>query len=117
MYPMEVAKVHVYLCFPWMLTGTVLFLIVFSTSAISFPLPPKGFASLEAKRRFRVPRITPKHPDPTNESLTRVEQITEEAATETDCSPASLFDNFRYLGNVTPPKGYVEFKHKVFFKF
>lgn len=78
--------------------------------SICFPLPPKGFASLEAKRIFRVPRSTSKHLNPKNENSSTAEQVTEEAgACETDCSPTSLFDDFRYLGNATPPEGYVRF--------
>ncbi|KAI8573788.1 hypothetical protein RHMOL_Rhmol01G0302800 [Rhododendron molle] len=66
------------------------------------------FASLEAKRKFRVPGSDSKHPNPPNENSSTVEQVTEEAAAcETDSSPTSLFDDFRYLGNATPPEGYV----------
>ncbi|KAG5517098.1 hypothetical protein RHGRI_037749 [Rhododendron griersonianum] len=68
----------------------------------------ESFASLEAKRRFTVPRSNSKHPNPPNENSSTAEQVTEEAAAcETGCSPTSLFDDFRYLGNATPPEGYV----------
>ncbi|XAR66635.1 Exodeoxyribonuclease I [Bertholletia excelsa] len=54
----------------------------------------KGFASLEAKRRFKVPRSTPKDLNPVNKTSRLVEQVLEEAATcEPSCSPASVCDS------------------------
>lgn len=116
--PMKVrTEVHMDIGSPRMLTSKVMFLIFFKVfwllstcGAICFPLSPKGFASLQAKRRFRVPRINSKHPNPPNENSSTAEQVTEVAAAcETDSSPSSLFDDFRYLGNATPPEGYVKF--------
>ncbi|KAK9267663.1 hypothetical protein L1049_010094 [Liquidambar formosana] len=62
------------------------------------------FASLEAKRIFRAPRTTPKHPDPKDESSpSPAEHVTDEAtACNINCSSASLL-NPGNLGMV-PPK-------------
>ncbi|CAL5409105.1 unnamed protein product [Camellia sinensis] len=67
-----------------------------------------GFASLEAKRRFRAPRSAPTHPSPINETSRPVEHVTKEAAAcKTDCSPASLLDS-RYLAIASSPDDYVD---------
>ncbi|KAI8002013.1 Exonuclease 1 [Camellia lanceoleosa] len=73
-----------------------------------FKLEAIGFASLEAKRRFRAPRSTPKHPSPTNETSRLVEHVTKEAAAcKTNCSPASLLDS-KYLAIASSPDDYVD---------
>ncbi|KAK2982520.1 hypothetical protein RJ640_012765 [Escallonia rubra] len=62
------------------------------------------FASLEAKRTFRAPRITPKEPSPSGESPSSGDDINEEAKFfNTMRSPASLPD-CRTLDVVTPAK-------------
>ncbi|KAK3011297.1 hypothetical protein RJ639_011472 [Escallonia herrerae] len=62
------------------------------------------FASLEAKRTFRAPRITPKEPSPSGESPSSGDDINEEAKfINTKCSAASLPD-CRNLDVVTPAK-------------
>lgn len=55
-----------------------------------FPLTPKGFASLEAKRKFRVPRVTSKFTDPLDKSIPSPSQ----QASEEGASPKlSVSDN------------------------
>ncbi|KAL6991332.1 hypothetical protein U1Q18_009449 [Sarracenia purpurea var. burkii] len=65
---------------------------------------PQGFASLEAKRRFRAPRSKPKHPNPMNETSCYGELVTKEAVA--NCSFTSLLD-YRYLGITSRPEGHV----------
>ncbi|XP_059669371.1 exonuclease 1 [Cornus florida] len=66
------------------------------------------FASLEAKRNFRAPRVTPKHPNLVNEASSPVEHFNEEiTACKTNCSPASTLDSGN-LGIVTLTKGSVD---------
>uniref|UniRef100_A0A2N9I662 Exonuclease 1 n=1 Tax=Fagus sylvatica TaxID=28930 RepID=A0A2N9I662_FAGSY len=59
------------------------------------------FASLEAKRKFRAPRVSPNHPSPEdNSSLSPNEYITVDAAEcKTNCSPASLLES-KNMGTV-----------------
>lgn len=50
----------------------------------------KGFATLEAKRKFRVPRITPKHTNSKSETSSLGEDINEEDnSCNINCSPAA----------------------------
>lgn len=60
-----------------------------------FSNTPKGFASLEAKRKFRAPRMSPNHPIPEDDSpLSLKEYINVEAAEcKTNCLPASLLES------------------------
>lgn len=59
-------------------------------------LNTKGFASLEAKRKFRVPRVTPNHPSLRSETHPG-EEINETAISyNINCSPATL----TYSGNM-----------------
>ena len=62
---------------------------------ILFSLTPKRFASLEAKRKFRAPWMSPNHPSPEdNSSLSPKEYITVDAAEcKTNCLPASLLES------------------------
>nr|POE91781.1 exonuclease 1 [Quercus suber] len=59
------------------------------------------FASLEAKRKFRAPRMSPNHPIPEDDSsLSPKEYINVEAAEcETNCLPASLLES-KSMGTV-----------------
>jgi hypothetical protein len=71
--------------------------------AIQFSLTSKGFASLEAKRKFRAPRTSPNHPIPEDNSpLVSKEHITlEAAACKMNCLPASLLDS-ENMATVSP---------------
>uniref|UniRef100_A0A5B7CBH9 Exonuclease 1 n=1 Tax=Davidia involucrata TaxID=16924 RepID=A0A5B7CBH9_DAVIN len=63
------------------------------------------FASLEAKRKFRAPRVTPNHPNLMNETSSPVEPVPEEAAAcKINCSPAVLLDSENQ--GIVPPAKY-----------
>ncbi|KAA8519582.1 hypothetical protein F0562_013794 [Nyssa sinensis] len=68
------------------------------------------FASLEAKRKFRAPRVTPSHPNPMKETSgpVELEPVPEEAAAcKINGSPAALLDS-ENLGIVPPAKHSVD---------
>ncbi|KAF7840388.1 exonuclease 1 isoform X2 [Senna tora] len=71
----------------------------------------KGFASLEAKRKFRAPRMSPTSANQTTLDSPSVSpqdnDSLEVAATETKSSAASLVDS-EILGNVPPVNNHIE---------
>ncbi|XP_024020546.1 exonuclease 1 [Morus notabilis] len=68
------------------------------------------FASLEAKRKFRAPRLSPNHPSPhCNSSLSPREHVAEEAAaSKTTCSETPSPLHSENMGNVSLPSDSVE---------
>ncbi|EXB58288.1 Exonuclease 1 [Morus notabilis] len=70
----------------------------------------RSFASLEAKRKFRAPRLSPNHPSPhCNSSLSPREHVAEEAAaSKTTCSETPSPLHSENMGNVSLPSDSVE---------
>ncbi|KAB1221464.1 hypothetical protein CJ030_MR2G007587 [Morella rubra] len=77
--------------------------------SFQFSLTPKGFASLEAKRKFRAPWTSSNHLTPEdNSSLVPKDNITVEAAAcKTDCLPAKLLHS-ESMGTVVAANNLVE---------
>ncbi|KAM1108078.1 hypothetical protein ACFX2B_004706 [Malus domestica] len=82
--------------------------IVLGLKFCSFSLTTKGFASLEAKRKFTAPRNSPDSPSPVDDSSLSPNEIAsaDDVSCKTNCSESSLV-NSDNMGN-EPPSDSVE---------
>ena len=91
---------------------------VYMRSMVScLSLTSKGFASLEAKRKYKVPRDIPKHQSQMRETSSPVGHVTKEvAACKSNCTSGSLLDS-GYQGMASPIENCVSYQKLELFTF